>query len=101
MNLHSKEISLQSLFYFKLFICPSDEKRPTFFRGFTPKPPPRLCHEPIAELTAPQDTHLHFTTSKNSIFVQKETLVKLPGQMLALKIINSCNHLNDKGYSNI
>ena len=25
-------------------------------------PPPRFCHEPVAELTAPQDTHLHFTT---------------------------------------
>ena len=28
LNLHSKKISLQSFFYFKLFICPLDEKRP-------------------------------------------------------------------------
>ena len=73
-------------------------KKDQHFSGvLPPKPPPRLCHEPIAELTAPQDTQLHFTTFKNSIFVQKETLVKLHGQMLALRIINSCYHLNDKG----
>ena len=101
MNLHSKEISLQSFFYFKLFICPPDEKRPTFFRGFTPEPPPRICHEPVAELTAVQDTHLHFTTFKNSIFVQKGTLVKLLVEMLAVSIINSWYHLNDIGCSDI
>ena len=77
------------------------KKRPTFFRGFTPKPPPRLCHEPVAELTAPQDTHLHFTTLKNSIIVQKGTLVKLLRQMLALSIINSRYHLNDRKCSDI
>ena len=77
------------------------KKDQKFFRGFTPKPPPRLCHEPVAELTAPQDTHLHFTTFKNSIFVQKGTLVKLLGQMLALSIINSYYHLNDRGCSDI
>ena len=101
MNLNSKEISLQSFFYFKLFICPPDEKRPTFFRGFTPETPTRLYHEPVAEITAPQDTHLHFTTFKNPIFVQKGTLVKLLGQMLALSIINSYCHLNDRGCSDI
>ena len=64
--------------------------------------PPNLHHhEPIAELTASQDTHLHFTTLKNSIFAQKGTLVKLLGQMLALSIINSYYHLNDKGCSDI
>ena len=72
---------------FKLFIYSPHEKRPKFFRGFTPKPPPRICHEPVAELTAPQDTHLHFTTFKNSIFVQKGILLKLLGQMLALRLI--------------
>ena len=71
------------------------KKDQNFLRGFTPEPPPRLCHGPYAELTAPQDTHLHFTTCKNSVFVQKGTLVKLLGQMLALSIINSCYHLND------
>ena len=70
LNLHSKEISLHSFLYFKLFICPPDEKRPKLFRGFTPESPPRLCHEPVAELTAPQDTHLHFTTFKNSVKIQ-------------------------------
>ena len=99
MNLHAKEIGMQSFFYFKLFICPPDEKRPKFFKGFTPESPSRLCHEPVAELTAPQDTHLHFTTFKNSIFFQKGTLVKLFGQMLALSIINSYYHLNDRGCS--
>ena len=62
--------------------------------------PPNL-HQGFAMNPLRSLQHLHFTTSKNSIFVQKETLVKLPGQMLALKIINSCNHLNDKGCSNI
>ena len=66
-----------------------------------PEPQPRLCHEPVAELTAPQNTHLHFTTFKNSIFVEKGTLVKLLGQMLALSIINSCYNLNDRGCSDI
>ena len=36
MNLHSKEISLQSFFYFKLFICPPDEKNTKMFQEFTP-----------------------------------------------------------------
>ena len=40
-------------------------------------PPPPHTHkgsaEPVAELTAPQDTYLHFTTYKNSIFVKKWT----------------------------
>ena len=31
LNLHSKQISLQSFFYFMLFICPPDVKRPRFF----------------------------------------------------------------------
>ena len=34
-------------------------------------------HELVAELTAPRDPHVHFTTFENSIFVQKQTLVKL------------------------
>ena len=72
------------------------KKDQNFLGVLPPKPPPRLCHEPIGELTAPQDTQLHFTTFKNSIFVQKETLVKLLGQMLALSIINSYSHLNDR-----
>ena len=72
-----------------------------FFRSFTPEPPPGLCHEPVAELTTSQDTTLHFTTFRNSIFVQKGTLVKLLGQMLALSIINSCYHLNDRVCSDI
>ena len=77
------------------------KKRLKFLGGFRPEPLPRLCHEPGAELTAPQDTHLHFTTFKNSIFVQKGTLVKLLGQMLALSIINSCYHLNVRECSDI
>ena len=38
----------------------------------------RFYHEPIAERMVPYDTHLHFAL-KNSIFVQKWTLVKLLG----------------------
>ena len=63
------------------------KKDQNFSGVLPPNPPPRLCHEPVAELTAPQDTHLHFTTFKNSIFVQKGILVKLLGQMLALRLI--------------
>ena len=77
------------------------KKDQNFFRGFTPESPPRLCHEPVAELAAPHDTRLHFATFKNSIFVQKGTLVKLLRQMLALSIINSCYHLNYRGCSDI
>ena len=62
-------------------ICPPDVRRA--FRGFTPPPPPEpqegLRHEPIVELAAPQDLHLHFTTFENSIFVQRRALVKLLG----------------------
>ena len=75
------------------------KKDQNFLGVLPPEPPPRLCHEPVAELTAYQDTHLHFTTFKNSIFVQQGTLVKLLGQMLALSIINSYYYLNDRGYS--
>ena len=38
--------------------------------------PPGLRHEPIAELTVPQDPYLHSTTCKNSIFVQKMAINK-------------------------
>ena len=38
MNLHSKEISLQSFFYFKLFICLPDEKNTKIFQKFYPNP---------------------------------------------------------------
>ena len=80
LNLQSKQISLQIFLYFKLPIYPPDVKRAKCFRGFTCHDPlTGLCHEPFTELTAPPDPHLHFTTLKNSIFVQKWTLVKLFG----------------------
>ena len=77
------------------------KKDQNFLGVLPPELPPKFCHEPVAELTAPQDTHLHFTPSKNSIFVQKFTLVKLLEQMLALSIINSFCHLNDGKCSDI
>ena len=40
------------------------------FSGFYPLKP-GLRDEPVAEPTASQDRHLHLTTFKNSIFVQK------------------------------
>ena len=92
MNLHSEEISLQIFFYFKLFFCPPDEKNAKIVQGFYPQPPPGLCHQTIAEFTSPQDAHVHFTKFKNSVFVQKETLEKLLGQMFALSIIDSCSY---------
>ena len=48
------KISLLGFFYFKLFTCPSDVKRPTYFRGFTTEFSRRLRHEPIAEITTLQ-----------------------------------------------
>ena len=43
-------------------------------------PSPRLRRESVAELTALHlDPHLHFTTFKNLILVQKQTLAKLLG----------------------
>ena len=41
--------------------------------------PPRLCYEPVVERAAPLKAHLSFTTFKNSVFVQKQTLVELLG----------------------
>ena len=38
-------------------------------------------HGLVVELASPREPHVHFTTFKNSIFVQKQTLVKLLGQM--------------------
>ena len=52
---------------------------PIFSGALPPDPPPGLHHEPVAELTAPRDPHLHFTTFENCIFVQKRTLVELLG----------------------
>ena len=79
LNLHSKGISLHSFFYFKLFICPPDKKNTNIFQEFYPQFQPGLWHEPVAEFNATQDAHLHFTTFKSSIFVQKGTLVKQLG----------------------
>ena len=50
------------------------------FSGLLPhKPSPGLLHEPVVELTATQDPHLHFATFENLIFAEKQTLVKLLG----------------------
>ena len=47
------------------------------FQGFHPFEPSPGCHyELVAELAAPQDPHIHFTTFKNSIFVQKMDISK-------------------------
>ena len=60
-------------FYFKLFVCPPDIKWPKCFGGYTPhEPPPRPCFEFIVVGTVPWETHLHFTTVKDSIFVKKD-----------------------------
>ena len=79
LTLHSKQISLLGFFCFKLFICPPDVKRPVFFWDF-----PFWTSAKVLSWTSfgAYDTsrsHLHFTTSKNSIFSQKWTLVKLLG----------------------
>ena len=69
-------INLQIFFYFKLFMCSLDVKRSKYFKAFIPPNPHR---ELAAELTAPQDPHVRFTTFESSIFVQKRTLERLLG----------------------
>ena len=39
-------------------------KGPNFSWALPPEPPPQLHHEPVGELTAPRDPHLHFTAFK-------------------------------------
>ena len=41
-----------------------------------PEPPAGLHHDPVAELTAPQDPNLCFATFENSIFVQTKDITK-------------------------
>ena len=75
LNLHSKQINL-GFFYFKLFICPPDVKRPKSFRYFTPWIPNKTPPWTVEEFTAPRDPDLRFTTFTNSIFVQKTDISK-------------------------
>ena len=50
------------------------------FQGFSPSEAlPGSRHELVAELAAPRDPQVHFTTFENSMFFQKRTLVKLFG----------------------
>ena len=37
---------------------------------------PRLPYDPLAEHTAPLETHLHFKTFQNSIFISKTDINK-------------------------
>ena len=46
---------------------------------FYPSEPLGLCYEPFAVLTVPRDSHPNLKTFENSIFIQKQTLVKLLG----------------------
>ena len=75
-----KIITLQSFFYFKLFICPPDVKRSKYFRSFYPENPQQgstiYLLQTLQHLENPTYILQHL---KNSIFVQKRTLVKLPG----------------------
>ena len=54
-------------------------KGQTFSEALHYEPLTRLHYETIAEQIAPSETHLDFTTFENSIFTQKQTLVKLLG----------------------
>ena len=74
LNLHSKQIS------FKAIYLSSRCKKTKIYQGFyLPEPSPsELWHDPVEELIALRDPHLHFATF-NSIFAQKWILVKLFG----------------------
>ena len=51
-------------------------KKTQMFQGFHPsEPSPGYRHELVAELTAPHDPHVRFTTFEKSIFVQKRALM--------------------------
>ena len=69
--------------YFHLLFNFSDSSRdnrnllpPSFLKGrggvWTMEPQPKLCHEPVVELTAHSDSHLHFTISLWSFFLKQK-----------------------------
>ena len=70
MKFCSKYICLLGFFYLKLFICPSDVKRPKSFRSFTPWNP-HLGFTMNTLQSLPWNLYLHFKIFKNSILVQK------------------------------
>ena len=76
LNLHSRQIGLQGFFYFKLFICPVDIKRPKLLRDLLTEPSSGFRHEPVVELIALRDPKLGFTTFENSLSVQKMDITK-------------------------
>ena len=69
-NLHSNYISLLG-FFFKLFICPPNVKRSTFFSGFTIWPPPPPHHHQGSAMNQHIMTILAFY--KNLVIVLQET----------------------------
>ena len=77
LTLRSKYIDLLGLFFYK-FKSPLSTKAKIFQKALPYESPPRLCYESVAKFAAPFDSHVHFTTFKNSILVQKQILVKLP-----------------------
>ena len=52
------------------------EKGQKFTGTLLPEPSAVLHHGPVAELTAPRDPNLRFTTFENSILVQKKDISK-------------------------
>ena len=78
LTLRSKYIDLLGFFFYKLFICLRSTKAKIFQKALPYESPPRLCYESVAKFAAPFDSHMHFTTFKNSILVQKQILVNLP-----------------------
>ena len=79
LNLHSKQnIYKVSSFLSYLFILKM-WKTKISKRFYPAELLPVFRHEPVVELIAPRDLHLHFITFKNSVFVQKQTFVRLLG----------------------
>ena len=72
-NLHSNYISLLG-FFFKLFICPPNVKRSTFFSGFTIWPPPLITTR-APPWTSTSWPYLHFTKISWS-FYKKQNIRK-------------------------
>ena len=75
-NLHSEYISLLGFFYFKLFICPPNVKRPKYFRDFTPWNPTRALSCTSRHLTAPQRPPLAFYNNQKPKICSKMSFSK-------------------------
>ena len=65
LNLHLKWISLLGFFYFNLFICPPDVKRPKLFKGFYPLNLHKYRNIYLHRLLCTQSNYLYYNERIN------------------------------------